>query len=96
MIGIPVTKTLLDQTIGSVALELKDAMDRIETFKQFLDTKQVADLEALGYSTAEANTIQSAFADAEQLRLIFTGTQDLTVAKDFQVFLRQCWGIGRT
>ncbi len=92
-LGVGVTKADVDQVAGAIAGQLRDTFERIESFKEWLDTVQVADLEALGFTTAEANTLKSAYADAAQLRTIFLGTATLAVAKDFRAFLKLCWGI---
>lgn len=93
-LGLDVTKAQVDRIAGAVAQRLNESFDFIREFKEWLDTKTVGDLEALGYTTAEANTLKSAWADAGQLADIFLGTASLATAKDFRTFLRQVWGLG--
>lgn len=93
-LGINVVKTDVDRVFGAAALELNVLMDKVGELKVWLDTKSVADLEGMGYSTAEANTLKSAWADADQLRTLYEGTATLAVAKDFRTFLKLVYGFG--
>lgn len=95
MAGIAVTKEQIDSVAGQLALDIADVGHRVSAFKAWLDTKSVSDLEALGYSTQEANVIKSAYADAAEHIAIFTGSAALAQPKDFRTFLRQLWGFGR-
>jgi hypothetical protein len=93
-LGLTPVKAEVDSMAGVIARELQAVMSRIEKFKFFLDSKTVEDLESMGYTTTEANTLKSAYADAAQLAALFEGSGTLGVAKDFRAFLRQVWGLG--
>ena len=93
-LGLEVTKTQVDGVAGTIARDINRLFEDIVTFNLWLDGKSVADLEAMGYSTNEANVLKSAYADAAQLQTIFTGAANLASVKDFRTFLRQLWGLG--
>jgi hypothetical protein len=60
-----------------------------------LDTLSNADLQGLGYlvSPDEAAILKSSFSDFDQLRTIFAGTANLSVAKDFMAFGKLLTGV---
>lgn len=93
-LGINITKSDVDRVFGAAALELNVIMDKLGELEAWLDTKTVSDLEALGYTTSEANTLKSASADADQLRTLYEGTATLGAAKDFRTFLKLLYGFG--
>lgn len=93
-LGIQPAKADVDATAGDIARRLNLAFDLIADFKFWLDAKTVGDLEALGYTTGEANTLKSAYADLEQLRTLYAGAATLGSAKDFRTFAKLLWGFG--
>jgi hypothetical protein len=93
-IGLNPSKAEIDATCGVVARDLQKALDRVETFKYWLDSKVDADLTALGYTPGEIAIMRSAWADAAQLYDIYSGSANLATAKDFRTFIRQVWGLG--
>lgn len=93
-IGIAVSKTQLDEVSGSIASDLRKVFDDINELNTWLLGKTESDLTAMGYTVGEVAVLKSAYADIAQLRTIFTGAANLTVAKDFRVFLKQLWGLG--
>ena len=94
-VGFTVTKADLDARAGSIALDLRSVLDRVRIYKQTLDTLSVANLQALGYAVSpdEASILKSAFSDLDQLRTIYEGTANLTVAKDFRTFAKLLTGV---
>jgi hypothetical protein len=94
MVGIEITKANVDKAAGTFARDLRTAIDHIVAFKEWLDTKTVGDLEALGYTTSEANTMKSAYADARQLADLYLGATTLGAQKDFRTFMKQLYGLG--
>lgn len=93
-IGLNPTKAEIDTTCGVVARDLQRALDRVEAFKYWLDTKTDDDLTALGYTSGEIATLRSAWSDAAQLADIYKGELNLALVKDFRTFIRQVWGLG--
>lgn len=93
--GLTVTKQQFDQVVGSISQNLQVYFNEIVNINLWLAANGVAGLEALGYTTAEANIIMSAFNDLGRLQQIFTGTvaQGAT-AYDFRTFVKQLWGLG--
>lgn len=95
-VGFTVTKADLDARGGAIALDLRSVLYRVQIYKQTLDTLTVANLQALGYATSptdETAILKSAFADLDQLRTIYEGTANLTVAKDFRIFAKLLTGV---
>jgi hypothetical protein len=95
MVGLPINKTDVDLTAGSMARDLIVAVNHVANFKTWLDGQLDADLTALGYSAGDISNLRSAFVDAAQLATIFKGTATLGVAKDFAVFLKRLAGLGQ-
>ena len=93
--GIQPTKAELDTQAGDILRRLNLVMIDIKSMKAFLDRFTSADLVSLhGYTTAEADTIKSAFTDAAQLETIYAGAATLAAAKDFRTFAQRLWGFG--
>lgn len=95
MAGIAVNKDQVNSLAGQLALEVKDVLDRVLVFQEWLAAKTTADLVALGFQDADVAIIKSGIADAAQLAEIFYGREALADAKDFRAFLKQLYGIGR-
>lgn len=95
MVGLSVTKNDLDLLAGSMARDLVVTVNRVASFKAWLDGQLDADLTALGYSAGDIANLRSAFVDAAQLATLFKGTATLGVAKDFAVFLKRLAGLGQ-
>lgn len=89
------SKAQLDAQAGTIALDLHEAFARVEELKYYLDAKSTGDLQALGYTSDEANLLKSAYADLDQLRTIYQGLASLANAKDFRTFARQVFGLGQ-
>ena len=70
-IGFPVTKAGVDQNLGVCARALYNAFATVEQFKSWLDTQDVAALEALGYTTGGANVGKSLMSDVDHLRTVW-------------------------
>ena len=85
----------VDELVGTGARSVRFAMQRIKDIKEYLDTKASADLVVeFGYTSTEADTIKSAFADLAKFAGIFDGTQTQSPAYDFRTFARRVWGLG--
>lgn len=92
--GIQVTKPELDNVAGTVARSVFNVLGSVQQVKAWLDTQTVTDLETLGYSTADANTLKSAYADLAELASVFNnGTPAHTTAYDFRVFAKRLIGV---
>jgi homoaconitase/3-isopropylmalate dehydratase large subunit len=93
-IGRPATKADLDQAAGAIAISLFATMDNIAKVKSVLDTLTVTDLQALGYSSNEANQLKSAFTDLDKIRTVFLGTATQATTYDFRTFAKLLLGTG--
>lgn len=93
-VGIRVTRAQIDEWVGSTALDVKLAFERVRGVKQWLDTQTVDDLVALSYTPEEAAVIKSAFADLATAAAIGQGIEVQSERKDFTVFARRLWGLG--
>jgi hypothetical protein len=94
-VGFTVTKADLDQRAGSIALDLRGVLYRVQIYKQTLDTLTVANLQALGYSASpdEASLLKSAFTDLDKLRQVYEGTATQATVYDFRTFTKQLTGV---
>lgn len=92
-LGYAVSKNDVDGKAAGLALSLRNDFDGIRHFKIWLDTKIDAELITLGYTQAEVNTLRSAAADMDQLRTIYEGLVNLSVAKDFRAFTKLLTGV---
>jgi len=92
-VGLTKGKADIDQRAALCALTLRDTFDKIKAFKAYLDTVTVADLEALTYTTTEANQLKSAFTDLDQLRTVYEGTGTRTPAYDYRTFAKLLTGV---
>src|SRR5262245_45066184 len=94
-VGLILDRSRVDSTIGSIAVNLKNTVHQAQSFKQWLDTLTDQNLiDSFGYIQSEVDTLRSAAADLDQLRTIFEGSANLSVAKDFRLFVKRVWGIG--
>jgi hypothetical protein len=93
-IGRSISQAELNNATGAIVSSLFATMDNIGKVKAVLDTLSVANLEALGFSTTDANQLKSAFTDLEKLRTIFVGTGTQTPAYDFRTFAKSALGTG--
>lgn len=81
--------------VGGLLSQLDGAFLRIQQLKLFLDTIPDATLtSAWGFPQADIDIMRSAFNDIEQLRTIYQGTANLSVAKDFRTFAKQGYAYG--
>lgn len=92
-VGLSTTKGDADQRAGGIALDVRSVMDRVRIFKTWLDTVTVTQLEGLGYTTGEANTLKSAFTDLDKLRTIYEGTATQASTYDFRTFAKLLTGV---
>lgn len=92
-IGLTANKGDADQRAATIALDLRGVFDRVRTFKAWLDTVTVLQLEGLGYTTNEANQLKSAFTDLDQLRTVYEGTGTRTPAYDYRTFAKLLTGV---
>jgi hypothetical protein len=93
-VGLPVTKTEIDQRAGDLARSFQRAFDDVAVMKTYLDATVDAELVALGYTSEEVATLKTAFTDLTQLGTIWIGAAALPTAQDFRTFVRRLWGVG--
>lgn len=91
-VGLGATKQTIDQRGGGACLNLRNAIDEVARYKNWLDTKTEQDLIDLGYTSGEVAILKSAFTDLAQLADIYYGRSNLTNAKDFTTFAKQLTG----
>lgn len=93
--GLQITQAEVNAQAGTIARSLFAALSNVTEFKAWLDTITVADLETLGFSTDDANTLKSAFADLADLAGIFKGLAAAqTLPYNFSTFARRLIGVG--
>jgi hypothetical protein len=93
-VGLPVTKSEIDQRSGDIARALQRVFGDIATFKSFLDGQTQDDLVAYGYTPEEVADLKTAWADGGELTTIWVGQSALAAPKDFRVFMSRLWGLG--
>jgi hypothetical protein len=54
-------------------INLRRALEDIEDFYKWTSAQSLADLEALGLSPADAQALQTAFADGNELAVLYNG-----------------------
>jgi len=94
-VGLPVTKTEIDNRAGDLARRLQQSFDQdVPTLKAYLD--QTADnvLVTMGYTQGEVTVLKSAINDLVTLGAVWRGAAAQTPAKDFTAFVKQLWGVG--
>ena len=93
-IGILTTKGEIDSRIGTLARDYQGVFRDLAVLKAYFDATPDPTLIALGYTAGEVAVMKSAIVDLNQLHDIQRGAATLAVAKDFQPFIRQLWGVG--
>lgn len=93
-IGLTVSKQEIDTRAGDIAREFQRAFRDVDILKHFLNATTNPELVSLGYTTGEATILKDAINDLFQLKGIWEGTNNLTVAKNFTSNVRQLWGVG--
>ncbi len=93
-VGLPVTKLEIDNRAGDFARAFQRAFIQVGVMKAYLDATPDADLIALGYIQAEVTNLKTAVNELTQLSTIWNGVANLSVAKDFKVFVSRIWGVG--
>lgn len=85
-IGYPITKTGLDNSMGSLVVGLRDALNACVSFKAELDDTAIlpdAVLTALGYGSGEITTIRASFTDLKKLSDISRAAAVQAATNDF-------------
>lgn len=88
-------QTSIKNRAGEIARTLDQVLLRAQQYKTFLD--QFTDqnlIDNWGFVQADINTLRSAVSDMDQLRTIYQGTANLSVAKDFRTFAKQTYPFG--
>ena len=93
-IGIVVVKGEIDSRMGQLARDYQKLFSDMLILKSYFDSTLDATLVGLGYTAGEVAILKSAIADLNQLYDISRGASNLAVAKDFNAFIRQLWGVG--
>jgi hypothetical protein len=85
-VGYPVTKTDLDNRMGALIVNVRDALNACVLFKALLDDTSIlpdATLTALGYSAGEITQIRAAFSSMKSLSDISRAVSTQPSANDF-------------
>lgn len=93
--GLQVSQAEINAVSGTVARAVFAALSDVTEFKAWLDTVSVGDLETLGFSNADANSLKSAFADLADLAGVFQGGAPArNLPYDYRVFAKRLIGVG--
>ncbi len=93
-IGIIATKGEIDSRMGQLARDYQKVFRDLAILKAYFDSTTDPTLIALGYTAGEVAILKSAITDLNQLYQISISAANLAVAKDFNTFVRQLWGVG--
>ena len=93
-IGLAATKQEIDSRSGDLARNFQRSFIQVLTLKAYMDATPDADLITLGYTQTEVTNLKTAVTEMNQLAGIWNGTANLSVAKDFKVFIQRLWGVG--
>lgn len=94
--GMPgLGKGQFDSLMNAVITQLDGVMLQIQEIEVFLAAHPDADFTAAaggpgptGYASGDVTNFKSAFSDLDQLRTIYQGSANLSVAKDFRTFAK--------
>jgi hypothetical protein len=92
-VGIITNKGTLDLQAGTLAQQIGIWARSATNLNQYLLAATEADLEALGYSTADVALLKSASGDMAKLAQIFEGAAEQTPAYDFRTFTARIAGL---
>ena len=88
-------KAAINNRVAGLATSLEATLLRIQQFKAWLDTLTDPQLiSAYGYVPGDIDVLRSAVGDLDQLRILFQGGANLSVAKDFRTFSKQLFPFG--
>lgn len=93
-VGYPKNKDSVDSIVGELAQSINRNFRRAQQLKTELDAFNDTQLQnGLGYTAGEVTQLRAFTADLVQLNSIYTGSANLSVAKDFRTTCRPMWGI---
>lgn len=87
-IGQTVAKPILDELMGTNALNLLRELRKVDEIRAYLLATPDADLVAMGYTSGEVATFKSAYADVAHGHRVLLGLDTQTPAADLLVNLR--------
>jgi hypothetical protein len=93
-VGLPVSKTEIDQRSGDTARAFQRAYEDAATMQMYLVATTEEQLVALGYTPQEVAVLKTAYNDLEFLGQVWVGQVAQPTPKDFRTFVRQLWGVG--
>ena len=83
-VGAPLSKQTVNAQVGAAAQSFKRGLDELVTAFEWSEAYTAAQLEAIGFTTDEANLLKSALGEVP-------GIDD---AVDATSFLKRLWGTG--
>lgn len=88
------TVSSVNQQAGAILQNLVGALDQAAEFQVFLNWYGAANLQTLGFSSADAAIIVSAYTDAFKIYQLYRGQTTLATAYDFSTFIKQLTAMG--
>lgn len=89
-----VTSTFVLQQTQVRLKALRDALNELQDLYKWTSAQSVGDLTGIGFTTADANAVQSAVADANQLGALYNGSGLGTYAASYNFSASQRLVIG--
>jgi hypothetical protein len=94
MAGVPFNKDALNNSLGSVVQQIYASLDNARKVQTALAATPNQTMLDMGFTQADIDSIKSAFVDLDNLRQVFEGGRNQTVAYDFRTFAKRLIGIG--
>ena len=94
-VGYPKGKADVDERSGTICISLRNILDEVRTFQDFLQSTPDSDLTTApyNYDPQEVAILKSAFNDLTKLSDIYEGKQSLPEAYDFTTFAHLLTGV---
>ena len=93
-IGNAVTKSTIDNVVGTLAARLNTSMNKSRQVVNWLADIQDSDLEGLGYTADDITGLRAAIGSMGTLHDIYVGDATLDPAVDFRTTIRKIAGLG--
>lgn len=93
MAGYTKTASDINNKAGSLAVDIRNVMERIRVFKaNVMDTMDDTALSNAGVSPADITILRSSFVDLDKLRQIYAGLVTQATTYNFETFAKQLTG----
>lgn len=92
-VGFPIGKAEIDGTLGQISVQLRDSISRVPVLVGNVGALADADLQGLGYSSADITLLRAACADLQLIHDIAFGVSALPAVYDFRQNISKVTGL---